>query len=149
MLKMFSNLPINRNLGLLVIRLGIGLIMLVAHGYGKLTGGTETWAFVGTGVQSLGIGFAPAFWGFMAAFAEFVCSILIVLGVLFRPAVLMLAFTMLVAVLFHLNLPPDNPNAGWSGASHALAFFVVYIGLFLTGPGKYAFSLLKKKEDPY
>jgi putative oxidoreductase len=99
-------------------------------------------------MENLGIGFAPAFWGFMAAFAEFVCSILIILGVLFRPAVLTLAFTMLVAALHHLNLPPDNPGAGWGGASHALELLVVYVGLFLTGPGKFAFSLMRK-EDPY
>jgi putative oxidoreductase len=148
MLKMLSNLPINRNLGLLVIRVGIGVIILAFHGYGKLTGGTDAWGNVGAGMQNLGIGFAPVFWGFMATFAEFVCSILIVLGVLFRPAVVMLAFTMFVAVLYHVNLPADAPGAGWSGASHALELFIVYVGLFLTGPGKYSFSLMKKR-DPY
>lgn len=147
MFKLFSPSPINRNLGLLITRLGVGLIMLMFHGYGKLTGGAETWAQVGAGMGNLGIGFAPAFWGFMAMFAEFVGSILVILGVLFRPALILLGFNMFVAVIFHLNMPPESPNAGWSGASHALLYFFVYLGLFLTGPGKYAFSLIKKPDE--
>ena len=147
MFKLFSNLPINRNLGLLVIRLGIGLVMLIAHGYGKLTGGPESWEMVGAGMGNLGLSFAPVFWGLLAAAAEFAGSILIILGVLFRPAVLTLAFTMFVAVLFHLNLPTVNPASGWSGASHAIELLCVYVGLYLTGPGKYAFSLMRKRDE--
>lgn len=147
MFKMFSNSPLNLNLGLLIVRIGIGLSLLVFHGYGKMAGGPETWAPVGGAMKNLGIGFAPAFWGFLAAFAEFVCSILIVLGVLFRPAILLLAITMLVAILHHLSLPIDSPSSGWSGASHALELFCVYVGLYLTGPGKYAFKLMRKQDE--
>jgi putative oxidoreductase len=146
MKKLLSNLQINLNLGLLIIRLGIGLSMLAFHGYGKLTGGPETWKMVGGAMGHLGLSFAPVFWGFLAMLAEFVGSILLMLGVLFRPATLALAFTMFVAVIVHLNMPADNPSAGWSGASHALELLVVYIGLFLTGPGRYAFSLIRNKE---
>lgn len=147
MFKLFSNLPINRNLGLLVIRLGIGFSLLAFHGYGKLTGGPETWKGVGGAMGNLGLSFAPVFWGFLAMAAEFAGSILIALGVLFRPAALALAFTMFVAVITHLNMPADNPNAGWSGASHALELLCVYVGLYLTGPGRYAFSLMRKRDE--
>lgn len=147
MFKLFSNSPLNRNLGLLIIRIGIGLSLVVFHGYGKLAGGPETWAAIGGAMKYVGIGFAPTFWGFMAAFAEFVCSILIILGVLFRPAAVALAFTMLVGILHHLNLPIDSPSFGWSGASHALELFCVYVGLYLTGPGKYAFTLMRKQDE--
>lgn len=147
MFKLFSRSPVNRNLGLLLIRVGIGVIMLVVHGYGKLTGGPEMWTGVGGAMGNLGLDFVPVFWGFMAMFAEFVCSILIVLGVLFRPALLMLGFTMFVAVIVHLNMPAGSPNAGWAGASHALELLCVYAGLYLTGPGKYAFSLIKKPDE--
>jgi putative oxidoreductase len=147
MFKLFSPIHINRNLGLLVVRFGVGFTMLVFHGYDKLVGGPEVWARVGGSMQNLGIGFVPEFWGFMAAFAEFVCSLLIVLGVLFRPALIMLIFTMFVALIMHLNLPPENPGSGWSGAAHALELLFVYGGLYLTGPGKYAFSLMKKRDD--
>lgn len=147
---MFRNIVTRTNahvdVGLLVIRLGIGLTMLGFHGYGKLTGGPDTWRMVGTGMESLGIGFAPVLWGFLAACAEFFASILLMLGALFRPAALILAFTMFVAVLHHVTLPTTEPASGWLAASNALKLLIIYVGLFVTGPGRFAFSLLREKE---
>jgi putative oxidoreductase len=143
--KITSSHPINTDIGLLLLRVGVGISMLTFHGYAKITGGPELWAKLGVHMKNLGITFAPAMWGFEAALAEFFCSILLVLGVLFRPAAALLAFTMFVAVMRHLNLPPDSPGAGWSGASHALELLCVYVALFLTGPGRYAFSLLWRR----
>ena len=143
--KLTSNHPIHKDFALLIIRLGIGFSVLTFHGYSKISGGPELWEKIGTSMSHLGIGFAPTFWGFMASFSEFVCSILLILGVLFRPAALLLAFTMLVAILRHLNLPVDNPSSGWSGASHALELFTIYMGLFFAGPGRYAFSLMTRR----
>lgn len=132
------------DIGLLVVRVGIGLIMATLHGWGKISSPDE-WARYGANMQAFGIGFAPEFWGFMAGFAEFVCALLIVTGVLFRPANCLLGFTMLVASVRHLSLPADNPNAGLSGASHALELLIVCIGLLLSGPGKY--SLFRGKKE--
>jgi len=146
MFGLLSGRAVNRNMGLLVLRVGIGLSMLAAHGYDKITGGSEMWAAVGANMKYLGIGFAPTFWGFMAALAEFGASILLVLGALFRPAAATLAFTMFVAMLTHMNMPADAPAAGLSGASHAFELFCVYVALILTGPGKYAFSLIRKSD---
>jgi putative oxidoreductase len=146
-LRWFSNQPIHKDVGLLIIRVGIGVLMLTFHGYGKMTGGPETWTWVGGSMKNLGITFAPVFWGFMAAFAEFVCSILIILGAAFRPATALLAFTMFVAMLMHLNLPADNPNSGLDGASHAMELFVVYVGLMFAGPGRYAFGLILRRPS--
>lgn len=128
---------LNKDIGLLIIRLGIGLSMALIHGFGKIAGGPERWERLGSNMEMFGIEFLPVFWGFMAAFSEFFCSILIMLGVFFRFATFLLAVTMLVAVLYHLNLPADAPGSGWQGAAHALKLVVVYVGLFLTGPGKY------------
>jgi len=141
--KVLSTEPIHRGLALLMIRLGIGFSMLAFHGYGKLIGGPETWARVGGSMQNLGITFAPVLWGFLAAFAEFFGSILLMLGVLFRPAAALLAFTMFVAILRHLNLPAEDPGSGWKGASHALELFAVYLGLLLAGAGRYSFRLIR------
>ena len=133
----FANRPLHADAGLLVVRLGVGISLLAFHGYGKITGGPELWAQIGTNMENLGIGFAPTMWGFFAAFAESFCSLLVVLGVAFRPAAALVAFTMLVAALRHLGLPADNPSAGWSGASHALELLSVFAALLLTGPGRY------------
>jgi uncharacterized membrane protein YphA (DoxX/SURF4 family) len=58
----------------------------------------------------------------------------------------MLAFNMFVAAMMHLNLPADNPASGWSGASHALELMVVFLGLFFTGPGRFAAKLSKAER---
>jgi putative oxidoreductase len=115
--------------------------MLLFHGLGKLQGGAEAWERTGGQMANLGITFAPVFWGFMAMAAEFGGSLLLVLGVLFRPAALLLAVTMLVAMTRHLGLPEGEPGSGWKGASHALEFLGVYVALFLTGPGRYRVPL--------
>ncbi len=130
------------DLGLLVIRFGIGLSMALFHGWGKISS-PDRWAGYGAQMERFGISFFPEFWGFMAGFAEFGCSILIILGLFHRPATMFLAFTMLVAAIRHISLPEDAPNSGFSGASHALEFLTVYVALFLTGPGK--FSLMPGK----
>ena len=132
------------DLGLLIIRLAVGASMLLFHGWGKLMGGSATWEAVGGNMANLGIDFWPGFWGLMAALSESVGSVLIALGVLFRPAAAVLALTMMVAAARHLSLPEDAPGAGWSGASHALELLAVYVGLFLAGPGR--FTVLGKRS---
>lgn len=135
------------DLALLILRLGIGLSMLIFHGWGKLVGGPERWTALGGTMARWGIDFAPIVWGFSAAFAESIGSILLIVGIAFRPAAGMLAGTMLVAGAYHLSLPPDASGAGWSGASHALELFCVYIALLLIGPGGYALQLRRRSRS--
>jgi len=139
--RFFSSDEISKDFGLLVARVGIGLSMLIFHGYGKLTGGPETWTKIGANMELLHVAWFPVAWGFMAAFAESVGSCLLIVGVLFRPAAFVLAFNMFVAVLRHLSMPDDNPNAGWSGASHALELLCVYLCFLFTGPGRFSLTM--------
>ena len=125
------------DLGLLIIRIVIGFSMAAFHGWGKISN-PERWAAIGGNMEMVGIGFLPAFWGFMAGFAEFVCSILVIFGVFFRPATTLLTLTMLLAMLRHLSLPADDPGSGLNGASHAMELCAIYIALWFTGPGKYS-----------
>ena len=74
-----------RDIGLLILRVGIG-IMFVLHGLPKLISGSETWTMLGGSMKALGLGFAPTAWGFMAALSEFAGGILLTLGFFFRPA---------------------------------------------------------------
>ena len=125
------------DLGLLVLRLSIGFSMAFFHGYAKLLGGPERWEKTGASMQNLGVDFLPVFFGFMAAFSEFFCSIFIIAGIFFRPATFFLAVTMIVAAVYHLSLPESSPGAGWNGASHALELLAVYVALMIAGPGKH------------
>ena len=139
--RIFSSDEISTDFGLLLVRVGVGLSVVIFHGYAKLMGGPELWTKIGGSMEMLNITWYPVAWGFMAAFAEGVCSCLLIVGVLFRPAALLLAFTMFVAVLKHLNMPADNPNAGWSGASHALELMSLYLCFLFTGPGRFSLTM--------
>ncbi len=119
-----------RNVGLLAIRIGVGAAF-VAHGYPKLAGGADVWQKVGGAMSLLGIPVAPAFWGLAAALAEFGGGILVLLGFYFRPAVLLLTVTMLVALNLHLH--QGDPFTTYS---HALELAVVFFGLLFVGPGR-------------
>ena len=132
----------NTDRGLLLLRIGIGLNMAILSGWGKITGGQDMLRQVGGSMPSFGLSFMPLIWGCLAAFAEFFCSILLILGLTFRLATFMLGFTMMVAVWVHLHMPA-GPYAGWQGASHALIYLTVYLALFVSGPGKYVLKGFK------
>lgn len=121
-----------RNTGLLIMRVGLG-IMMIYHGYPKLLGGMEQWVAVGSSMKYLGINFTPAIWGFLAAVTETFGGFLLVIGLAFRPACLLLMFTMVVAATMHLN-----NGDGLMTASHAIELGIVFLGLVFIGPGKYS-----------
>jgi putative oxidoreductase len=120
------------DVGLLVLRVGIG-ILFILHGWPKLTGGPDLWARLGGAMGGLGITFAPAFWGFMAAFSEAVGGLALALGVLVRPMSALMLINMLVAT--HMHVSKGDPFATFS---HPLALAVVFVSLILLGPGRYA-----------
>jgi len=122
------------NFELLILRLLIGF-MFVLHGIPKLIGGVDTWSYVGSSMGFLGIKNGYAFWGFLAAVAEFAGGLLLIIGLFVRPASLILLLTMLVAIVFHYA-----QNEGFNGASHAMEDAAVFMGLIITGGGKYAFD---------
>ncbi|MCO5143300.1 MAG: DoxX family protein [Oligoflexia bacterium] len=121
-----------RDLGLFVLRAGIG-IMFIIHGSGKMFGGPAEWSKIGQAMGSLGITAMPVFWGFMAAFAEFVGGFMFIIGFLFRPFAAMLTFTMVVATAMHFS-KGDSFNA----YSHAVELGFVFFGLMFIGPGKFS-----------
>ena len=123
----------NKDFGLLIIRAGIGLSMLTLHGLPKITGGIDKWTAIGGSMKVIGINFLPVFWGFAAAATETFGAFLLILGLFHRPVSALLAFTMLIATLVHLN-----NGDGISVASHAMELGLVFFGLIFTGPGKYA-----------
>lgn len=125
--------------GILILRVGVGFLFIL-HGWGKITGGTETWAKLGGSMSLLGIGFAPTFWGFMAAASEFSGGILLIVGLFVRPASALLLFTMIVATLFKFNgaRSGDDP-AGLFGAikeaGYPLSLAFVFLAMLFFGPG--------------
>lgn len=119
------------NYGLLVMRLGIGLLFL-KYGLEKLSGGPDQWRELGGAMQVFGIGFAPTFWGFMAAFSEAAGGVSLVLGLLFRPLNILLFITMLVATVMKFS------GDGFGAAGYPLAMTIVIAGFLVSGPGRLA-----------
>jgi putative oxidoreductase len=121
-----------KNIGLLIIRLGLGMSFVV-HGFPKMFGGPHVWQKVGGAMSAFGVHVAPTFWGFMAAFAELGGGILMILGFYFRPAVLSMAITMSVALRMHLS--KGDP---FNTYSHALELAIVFVGLLFVRPGRFS-----------
>jgi putative oxidoreductase len=127
-----ANLGNYKNTGILIMRLGLG-IMFMYHGYPKLLGGPEKWAALGSTMKYIGITFMPSFWGLLAAASETFGGFLLLLGLTFRPVCVLLAFTMLIASIMHLK-----SGDGLMAASHAIELCIVFMGLVFVGPGKYS-----------
>ncbi|MFM1875357.1 MAG: hypothetical protein RL266_1094 [Bacteroidota bacterium] len=124
---LFSNKPFQIDLGLLLLRLASGGFMAYSHGWGKLQGMLE--GDLGF-ADPIGIGEVPSL--ILTVFAEFVCGILVALGLFTRAALVPLIVTMVVAVfIVHADDPFGKQEFG-------LLFLIPYVTLFLTGPGKFS-----------
>ncbi|MEI7803201.1 MAG: DoxX family protein [Bacteroidota bacterium] len=121
------------NIALLLLRIGFAFSVAYAHGYGKITGGPAKWEKLGGSMEDFGITFAPVFWGFMAAFAEFFGALLIGFGFLTRLGAFLLGFTMLVAFYGHIHA-----GDGFGDASHSFDLMCVSVFFLITGAGKYS-----------
>src|SRR5438093_11273266 len=97
---------------LLFARVTLGLLILWLHGWPKLAGGLGSWRRYA--IQELHISLWPAFWGFVATFAQTAGCTLLILGLFSRPSALLLAiFMALVAVA-------DYTSGGFAHAAHAI-----------------------------
>jgi putative oxidoreductase len=131
-MAIFSVLGRYTNFGLLVLRIGVGAMMIV-HGYPKLIGGPDKWVKIGSAIGNFGIHSYPGFWGFMAAFSEAIGGLLVLLGLAFRPACLLIMCTMIVASVSHYYRGDDL-----AAMSHAVELAFVFFGLFFIGPGRFS-----------
>jgi putative oxidoreductase len=131
-MPLFTKLGKYNNTALLLLRIGIGIMMMM-HGYPKLAGGMEKWEKLGTSIDVIGIHWAPALWGFLAAITESVGGLFMLLGLFFRPTMFILLFTMCIATAKHLTGGDTVMDA-----SHAIELAVLFLSLFIIGPGKYS-----------
>lgn len=114
--------------GLLILRLFMGFCMIYGHGWGKLTRlfGPDEITFA----DPFGLG--PAFSLALAAFAEVLCALLVMLGLFTRLAVIPLIITMVTA-FFVAHL--DDP---FGQQEKVILFAGAFLALFFTGAGRYS-----------
>lgn len=123
------------DLGLLIIRASLGLVMIM-HGLPKYLGGASRLESVGEAMSIYGITFGALFWGFLAATVEVVGGALLVLGVLFRAVAFLLFFVLLTAFL--TKFPGSISLGNFGSYAHPLVMMLMFLGLLFTGPGAYS-----------
>ncbi len=117
----------------LPLRVGAGVIF-VAHGAQKLFGWFGGYGLEGTAGWMTSIGLEPGLlMATLAGGAEFIGGLLLIVGLLVRPAAFMLAVTMVVAIVsVHL---PNGLFLANDGYEFGLALLAVSIGLMFRGAG--------------
>ena len=112
------------NIAVLVLRAGLGLMML-PHGYDKLV---HFAAKKNTFINFLGIG--STFSLSLSLFAEFFCAMFVIIGLFTRFTVLPLLIGMAVALF------KAHDAAIFGGGEKAALYLTGFIAIFLLGPGK-------------
>jgi putative oxidoreductase len=119
--------------GLLVLRLAIAGLLLV-HGVSKLGSGVD---WIGGMLTGLGL---PGFLAYGAYVGEIVAPLLVLAGILTRPAALVMAFQMVAATLLARRdaVFTVNPQSGGLAIELELLFLLGAVAIALLGPGRYA-----------
>lgn len=118
--------------GRLVLRLGVAGLLLM-HGIAKLRNGID---FVHNQVSGAGF---PGFVAYGVYAGEILAPILVIVGVLTRPAALVMAFSMAFAIL--LARRQDITTVGRGGGlaiELELLFLIGAVSIALLGAGRYA-----------
>ncbi len=136
-----SHNAVTVDLGLAILRVGTGLALALVFAEFLPRGGT--WGpspELTEEVASMGFP-APRATAWAVVITEFVGGILLILGLLTRPAALLNAATTgFAAFWYHKDIQRDGATA--------MAFFVVTSALVLTGPGRFSLDHLARWLDP-
>ncbi len=121
--------------GLLILRLFAGLALAFGHGLGKIppsAGFVEATAALGFPL--------PEVFAWAAGLAEFVGGLLLVVGLLTRPAAVFVAFTMAVAAFGQHAADP------FADKEMALLYGVIALTLLLSGAGRFSLDALLRRR---
>lgn len=125
--------------GLLVLRLGLGGLIVLAHGWTKLSNyGVMSGQFADP------IGLGPSLSFALTVFAEFFCGLAVVFGFLTRLAVVPLIIQFLV---LEFIVHPADP---WQTKEFVLLFLIPWVTLLFTGAGRYSidFVMFRNRKMP-
>ena len=131
-----SVLSTKAGLAALALRVPVGII-LAAHGSQKLFGWFGGYGLEGTGQWMASIGLEPGYlMALLAGSAEFFGGLALLLGLLTRPAAIVTAFTMLIAIFSaHISNGLFLTNNGYE---YALSLLAVTVALAIQGGGAFS-----------
>lgn len=112
------------NIALFILRITVGL-MMIPHGYDKLVHFAEK---KNNFMNFLGLGSTTSL--ALVIFAEFFCSIFVMIGLFTRFTVIPLVVAMAVALF------KTHGNAIFSQGEKAGLYLAIFLGILLVGPGK-------------
>ncbi|MDU1891633.1 MAG: DoxX family protein [Dysgonomonas sp.] len=124
----------NTDLGLLILRLSIGVLLLL-HGIAKLVHGSDA---IQQMLEAAGL---PAFIAYGVYIGEIVAPLFIISGYATRLAAAIVVFNLIVAVLMahSSDIFTLSETGGWAIELQGLYIFGA-LALVFTGGGKYALS---------
>ncbi len=130
------------DLGKLILRVTVA-VLLVFHGIAKVKGG------IGWMAGMLAAHHIPAFVGYGVYVAEIVAPILLILGILTRPAALIIAFDLFMAIVLVVGGKTFTPSerGGGLGGELELFYLLASVAIFFLGSGRYAVSRGAGKWD--
>ena len=137
--------PIHLSLGLLLIRIIIGVVMAF-YGYEKLMHFSEMAASDFWAKEISFLGFTGKIPLALTIFAEFFCSLLLLIGLFTRlaliPLLICMGYIIIVVAQFSIIDSGDNGIQ----VNTAFVYFMIYLALFLTGPGEYSIDAQLSKK---
>jgi putative oxidoreductase len=127
-----SGLPPRPDAGLLLLRLGVGTLVLF-HGIFKLTHGI---AWIAGPLAAVGL---PAWLAYGVYVGEVLAPVLVILGLWARPAALVIAFDLFMAIFLARrgDVAKINPMGGGWAIELELSYFVMALAIALMGSGRY------------
>ncbi|HRI79240.1 MAG TPA: DoxX family protein [Cyclobacteriaceae bacterium] len=132
--RIWSSKPVSVEVGLLLLRVSVGLLMLKDHGLPKLL---KFDSYVTDFYNLLGIGSAASL--SLCIFAELFCSGFLMVGLFSRAVLIPLIFNMLIIVFVVHGDDSLKQN------ELPVLFLIAYVALLLCGPGRWSADRLLKK----
>ena len=127
--------PNGISIGLLILRVGISFSMIYLHGYPKLVNFSE---FSNEFADPLRIGSAVSLG--LVLFAEFYCSVFLIIGLFVRLSSVPLIITMIVATWI------INGDKDFIFQEKSFIYLIAYISLMINGGGRFSIDYLIKRK---